>query len=81
MDDGREVGDPAAVLWTSGAKKAATVLKEQQGGEEIRHGQRTEVLIEDQENVAVAAEIVDARRRRHLRKAREYVGKAERIAR
>lgn len=81
VDDGREVGNPAAILWTSEERTRATVLDEQKGGEEIRHGQRTEVLVEDKEDVTVAAEVVDARGRRHLREAGEYVEKAEGIAR
>ena len=61
VDDRGEVGDPAAVFWTSKGSEAATVLDEQEVGEEIRHCQRTEVLVEEKEDFAVAAQIVNER--------------------
>ena len=47
MNNRREIGDPAAVLCASEERDGTTVLKEKEGGEEVRHGQGAEVLVED----------------------------------
>ena len=47
MNNRREVGDPAAILCASEERDGTTILKEKEGSEEVRHGQRAEVLVED----------------------------------